>query len=309
MIGANFDRFSQLIPFFARVRSAGGTTASVINDLMPFENPDWFPEDFLAVFTRAIPELIQWSDMILCVSETTRAETERWIRRNLPARLSSVRLAVFDQGADIGENGDPGTGKLRPELEAFLTGAGNRFPIFTQVSILQPRKGQDFALDVFETRWAQGREERLVYVGRKGWKADALYERIRNHPERGRRFLFVENASEFELARIYDRSVALISPSRGEGYGLPVVEGALRGKPVILSDLAVYREIAGEAGFFFPLGDPAAFSRQIDAVLAADPEERLRRARSIRIGTWRQGALDILNAFAQAETRTPREKP
>ena len=103
--------------------------------------------------------------------------------------------------------------------------------------------------------------------------------------ERGRRFLFVENASEFELARIYDRSVALISPSRGEGYGLPVVEGALRGKPVILSDLPVYREIAGEAGFFFPLDDPAAFNRQIDAVLAIDPEERLRRARSIRIET------------------------
>ena len=154
-----------------------------------------------------------------------------------------------------------------------------------------------------------GREERLVYVGRKGWKADALYERIRNHPERGRRFLFVENASEFELARIYDRSVALISPSRGEGYGLPVVEGALRGKPVILSDLPVYREIAGEAGFFFPLDDPAAFNRQIDAVLAIDPEERLRRARSIRIGTWRQGALDILNAFANAETKTRKEKP
>lgn len=309
MIGANFDRFGQLIPCFERVRAAGGTTASVINDLMPFENPDWFPEDFLAVFTRTIPELIQWSDIVFCVSETTRAETERWIRRNLPARLNGVRLAVFDQGANVGKNDDSDAGELRPELEAFLTGAANRFPIFTQVSLLQPRKGQDFALDVFETRWAQGREERLVYVGRKGWKADALYERIRNHPERGRRFLFVENASEFELARIYDRSVALISPSRGEGYGLPVVEGALRGKPVILSDLPVYREIAGEAGFFFPLDDPAAFNRQIDAVLAIDPEERLRRARSIRIGTWRQGALDILNAFANAETKTRKEKP
>ena len=50
MIGANFDRFDQLIPCFERVRAAGGTTASVINDLMPFENPDWF----MAVHTTKI---------------------------------------------------------------------------------------------------------------------------------------------------------------------------------------------------------------------------------------------------------------
>ena len=302
MIGANFDRFAQLTPYYRKVRAHGGITASVLNDLMPFDEPDWFPDDFRAVFERAIPEIVAESDIIFCVSEATENDVRGWVERNRPNRLPHVRIVTFDQGAEIGSAGTADE-PIRAELSDFLNAIEPDAAVFTQVSILQPRKGQDFALDVFEKRWAEGKNDRLIYVGRKGWKADRLYDRIVGHPQRSRNFLFVENANERELALIYDRSTALISPSRGEGYGLPVVEGALRGLPVVLSDLPVYREIAGGGGFFFALDDRAGFDRQLDAVLALSPAERRRRAESVRIGTWRQGALDLLNAFQDAGER------
>lgn len=298
MIGGNFDRFHQLVPYYRQAKSQGGITASVLNDLMPFERPDWFPDDFRAVFESALPLIIDESDILFCVSETTKNDVVAWIEQNRPQRLREIIVTTFDQGATVCETVDANS-PIRAELRDFLAAIEPDAAVFTQVSVLQPRKGQDFALDVFESRWRDGEKDRLIYVGRKGWKADELYARIVNHPQRGDKFLFVENANERELALVYDRSTALISPSRGEGYGLPVVEGALRGLPVVLSDLPVYREIAGNAGFFFELDDRAGFSAQIGIVRSLSPQERRSRAESIRIGTWRQGARDILTAFAE----------
>lgn len=304
MIGANFDRFRYLVPYFQRVQSLGGVGVSVINDLMPYAHPEWFDEDFTKVFYRAIPEIVNASDVILCVSATVAAEMGRFIADRFPERAAHVRVTTFDQGAEINDGGNDSDSPIRPELRLFLESAAEEdAPIFAQVSVIQPRKGQDFALDVFERRWARGAVDRLLYVGRKGWKADELYARIAAHPESGKRFLYVENASERELALIYDRSLALLSPSRGEGYGLPVVEGAQRGLPVILSDLPVYRELAGEAGFFFPLGDLAGCDQRIDEVIALPAEKRSERVRKIRIGTWRQGVDDLFAALERGRER------
>lgn len=304
MIGANFDRFRYLVPYFQQVQSLGGVAASVINDLMPYAHPEWFEEAFTKVFYRAIPEILGASDMILCVSASVAAEMGRFIADCYPERAAHVRVTTFDQGAEIGEDDAEADSPVRSALRAFLeTAAKESAPIFTQVSVIQPRKGQDFALDVFEARWARGASDRLLYVGRKGWKADELYARITAHPESGNRFLFVENANERELALIYDRSLALLSPSRGEGYGLPVVEGALRGLPVILSDLPVYRELADGAGFFFPLDDAVACDRRIDEVLALPAEKRNERVRKVRIGTWRQGVDDLFAALERGRDR------
>jgi glycosyltransferase involved in cell wall biosynthesis len=52
-------------------------------------------------------------------------------------------------------------------------------------------------------------------------------------------------------------ATALLMPSFTEGYGLPVVEAAASGLPVIASDIPVHREIGGGfADFLDPLDGP-----------------------------------------------------
>ena len=61
------------------------------------------------------------------------------------------------------------------------------------------------------------------------------------------------------LAAVYRRAALVLQTSESEGFGLPVVEAMACGAPVIASDLAVLREVGGEAARFCPVGDVEAW--------------------------------------------------
>src|SRR5262249_53189178 len=49
------------------------------------------------------------------------------------------------------------------------------------------------------------------------------------------------------LARLYTGAALVVNPSLGEGFGLPAVEAAACGAPLVLSDLPAHRESLGDA--------------------------------------------------------------
>ena len=74
----------------------------------------------------------------------------------------------------------------------------------------------------------------------------------------------------------------MITATRFEGFGLPVLEAMARGVPVACSDLPVLREVAGDAAVCLDPGDPATIARAITAAPSATPSGCARRAGSGR---------------------------
>ena len=66
-------------------------------------------------------------------------------------------------------------------------------------------------------------------------------------------------------------SVALINPSRFEGWSTTVEEAKSFGVPLILSDIDVHHEQAGEAARYFGLDDPAALAGHLWTALQTEP--------------------------------------
>lgn len=69
------------------------------------------------------------------------------------------------------------------------------------------------------------------------------------------------------LAALYSGATAVVIPSLAEGFGLPAVEGAACGAPMVLSDLPAHRETLDECAAFFPATDPEALADTLAGLL------------------------------------------
>jgi glycosyltransferase involved in cell wall biosynthesis len=99
---------------------------------------------------------------------------------------------------------------------------------------------------------------------------------------------WIEGASDEELQRLYASCDALIAASYMEGFGLPIVEAAEYGKPVIASDIPVFREVIGEsqAAAFFEAGSSSALSACIEVFSKQSikfADRRIRRLGSLGV--------------------------
>lgn len=71
------------------------------------------------------------------------------------------------------------------------------------------------------------------------------------------------------LARWLARRPVFVSAARFEPFGLAVLEAAQAGCPLVLSDIATFRELWDGAATFVPVGDAPGFATAIAALLAA----------------------------------------
>ncbi|MCJ2027355.1 glycosyltransferase family 4 protein [Methylobacterium sp. J-067] len=122
---------------------------------------------------------------------------------------------------------------------------------------------------------------RLVVVGRRGWEAESAIDMLERCPGVTAHVIEASGLSTHGLAALMRSCTALLMPSFTEGYGIPVVEAAASGLPVVASDIPAHREIAeGLAQFHDPLDGPgwlASVERlmEADSPLRADLAARL----------------------------------
>lgn len=74
---------------------------------------------------------------------------------------------------------------------------------------------------------------------------------------------FLGGVSDEEYHRHISQAFALVSSSLDEGFGIPLVEAMSQAIPVVVSDIEIFREVAGRAGCFFDAKDSDAFAAAV----------------------------------------------
>jgi glycosyltransferase involved in cell wall biosynthesis len=69
-----------------------------------------------------------------------------------------------------------------------------------------------------------------------------------------------------DVKSLMQHAIAIINPSRFEGWSTTVEESKSIGKQILLSDIPVHREQAPERGVYFPVDDPKALAVAIDKI-------------------------------------------
>jgi glycosyltransferase involved in cell wall biosynthesis len=183
------------------------------------------------------------------------------------------RIAVVPNGVDTPACADADLARL---AEGLLGPPGS-FVDVLHVGSTIPRKRIDLLLDVFAAVAAREPRARLVRVG------GAFTDRNTAQIERlgiAHRIEVLPVLEREALLAVYRRAALLVSTSEREGFCLPVAEALGAGTPVVVPDLPVFREVAGDAGEFVAAADPGAWCGVILSLIAErDRDERCWRDR------------------------------
>ena len=125
--------------------------------------------------------------------------------------------------------------------------------------------------------------------------------------KRPEQLVFWNGAPEKEMYRLLAESMAAVSASKAEGFGLPVIEAMSMGTPVVCSDLPIFHEIAGPSVQYCDPDSPEAFAAAVrrleDPIVAVDYTKKgLAQAKTF---TWQHSAeqlKDIIETVAVHDT-------
>lgn len=260
----------------------------LVHDLIPITHPQFCRMGEADRHARRMDLALRSASAIIANSAATRADLVAYARaQSLPCPILATAWLAPPPWPD-------------PAQVSFDR------PWFVVTGTIEGRKNHAMLLDVWHA-WAQSdaAPPMLVIAGRRGWQADAVHERLDR--DRALRGHVVEwsDPDDATLAGLVRGARALLMPSFAEGFGLPVIEALRAGTPVIASDLAVFREIAGGIPRYCRPDDPAAWGAAVRAY-AEDSGERARQIAAIggfRTPSWTDHFARVEGLLAELGTR------
>lgn len=235
----------------------GAKVVFTVYDLLPIIFPQVFPPGADSGFWEWLAAAMKAADGITCISKVVTANVTFWLQENDPESLARIKIADANLNVDI-ESSSPTRG-----IPDYATDVFDKIRdrlTFLMVGTIEPRKGHLQMISAMEILWEKGYPVSLIIVGHEGWKAlepsqrrtiPEIVDRIRNHPRLNRELFWLEGISDEFLKEVYSRSNALVSASIGEGFGLPLIEAAQYGVPIIARDLPIFWEVAEGGAFYF----------------------------------------------------------
>ncbi len=238
-----------------------------------------------------------------------RAAQAAAYRRHL-ARLRQATLVAAiseDTAHDLAGVAGVDPGRIRvvplaapPAVAPAGAGLGGTYILCS--GSLEPHKNLPLLLDAVG-RLPATPKVRLVLTG--AWSPRRL-ARLREHAGvvgAAGRVDWMGHLPPERLARVRADALAVVMPSRKEGFGLPMLEAMAAGVPVIASDIPALREVGAGAAIYVPPDDADAWAQAITAI-AADAgmrADRIARGRArAEAFTWQATARALADIYAEA---------
>ena len=218
-------------------------------------------------------------------------EGDKHVRRieNVLASASGVignsRATIEELRAFAAKRGLP----MPPAVAAFIAGpavpeglapAKLERPYFITVGTIEGRKNHILLLRIWErlARRFGSKSPMLIVVGQRGWEAAEALAMLDGSDVVEQHVRELGACADDELASLIAGARALLMPSFAEGFGMPVAEALQLGTPVIASDLAVYREFAGNIPTYLDALDEPGWERAIVDYIGDSGDRRRQRS-------------------------------
>ena len=112
--------------------------------------------------------------------------------------------------------------------------------------------------------------------------------------------IFVGHLDDADAACVLNGALACVLPSLDEGFGLPGIEAAACGTPLIATFQSAMPECLGDAALYIDPGSPAELRSALERVLQDEGlRHRMREKGIARAGllTWESAAKRVMAVF------------
>ena len=224
-----------------------------IHDVLVIEHPEWFPRPWVTAMRGLVRRGCQRAAAIVTASEEVASAIHSL------CGVPRERIVVVKYGVD--------SETFFPQDSTATDAVRQRFgllrPFLLQVGPFEPRRAVDLSIRALTAVRDELGDVELVLVG------DTRHGVTRSEPLPAfvRRLGRVSNS---ELASLYGAAGALLAPSYGEGFDLPVLEALACGGVVVASDIPVHVEHYNGAVELFVRGDANSLAEACIRVLTDD---------------------------------------
>lgn len=268
---------------------------TTVHDMGYLRYPQFLPRDRLAWLRGRMAQALTSSRVIVADSHFTRREL-----LELCPQVAPERVLVAQLGVDLDYFSDPLHALRLAEVRRKLR-LPDRFSLY--LGTLEPRKNLQGLVRAYGRLPAElQREYPLVVAGMKGWNQSFFRRELEQLCDRGclHEVGYVDQA---DVPVLMKAATVFCFPSFYEGFGLPPLEAAACGTPVLSSHAASLPEVLGDAAMYVDPASPDSIAAGLRRLLEDDHlRGRLRVAGPARAALfpWRKCAQQTLAAYRAA---------
>jgi len=253
----------------------GKPIASWIPDFQHHHLPELFPASDLRARDEAFSQIARMADLVMLSSHAARRDWERFY----PDAKPTVRVMPFRAA--------PETAWFEGDPEAVAAKHGLRAPFLMCCNQFWIHKGHDTLVKALGLLQREGLSPHLVCTGAMtDYRSSVYIDELRGAMDASgvraqvHMLGLVPRAEQIALVR---RSLAVIQPSRFEGWSTVVEDARLLGKTLLMSDIDVHVEQAPRHGHYFRVGDAADLAAKLCQLLPSlEVGPNLERERAAR---------------------------
>jgi len=121
----------------------------------------------------------------------------------------------------------------------------------------------------------------------------------------GANVVFHNGVTDEQYVRLLDDAFALVTASKDEGFGIPLVEAMQRGTPVVVSNLEIFHEVADSAASYFDPSSDSELALRIELLAKGSNWAKASSASIAQAARfdWDKSAEQLLKAFDALESK------
>ncbi len=236
----------------------GIPTVSIVHDLQHLYYPHFFDRDEVAHRTNFYSMVKKKVDFFICVSSFTRdmvinklgapADKTITIHNCVHARLNRAEPRLFSVTLE----------KYGLQGRTYCIYPANFWPHKNHAMLLT-------AMNIFRKKFPHY-DLHIVLTG-SFLQKEASFKKVCSQMGLLERVHFLGYLREEELAAVWQQAHFLIFPSLFEGFGIPLVEAMLYGKPILASNVTSIPEVAGAAALYFDPRKPDEMAAALGQIM------------------------------------------